>query len=235
ESGGGGGEECRLEARLLERYDERIWSMHQEYLESGRHRDGGGAPMVAYNPDGHQPLLMELRKAYGGSTDCGDGGSGGAAAAGAAVTEATKPKTPAGRPWTPWQTSKSGFPSAVDGSGSNSSNGLDPEVPLLVPPPPPPKTTLLFAAPTAADKKTHPSRTEASPFDSVGATQRDTVERDDGQPTRQDCPPPGPTVDTPSEPTERPDRGMEAVYERLAERLRVAVRERRGGGGRARR
>eukprot|EP00904_Undaria_pinnatifida_P002540 jgi/Undpi1/12287/HiC_scaffold_5.g01963.m1 len=41
----GGGEEKRyvLEARLLERYDERIWNMHREYLESSGHRDGRSA------------------------------------------------------------------------------------------------------------------------------------------------------------------------------------------------
>lgn len=215
---GGGREGCNLEARLLERYDERVWNMHREYLASSRRGDGGGVPVVAYNPDGQQPLLMELRKAFGGSTGGVGGGSGGAAAAGGSVTEAAELEPSVGRCWTPWETSGSGFLSEVDGIVSSSSGGLRSEAPLSGPPPPP-KTPLSCAGASS---------------DPVGAAQQVEDEGDGRQPERREWPAAGPDRNTLSERSERPegserpDRRMEAVYERLSERLRVTVRERRG-------
>lgn len=207
----------RLEARLLDRFDGKVWKMHQDYL---RLNSGDGssdtpspcsppasaAPAPAYLPDEHQPLLVEMIKtAVGGILNGAE--SGEATPAESAEQEPTDTQ----RSWIVW-----------------------PGAPHL------PSTAIGGISATAAEHESGGQNrdTGGGGGGPAGSTDDAAVKGVSVLPSAQafgpdpPLPPPPPHesgAEAAGEEQEerRPDRGMVKVYEALAERLRLLVRERR--------
>eukprot|EP00752_Nemacystus_decipiens_P008448 g7551.t1 len=207
---------ARLKARLLDRYDDQIWSMHQDYQRLNRidrsddspspsSRASFAAAAPTYLPDEHQPLLVEMitAAACGASADT-EGSEAESAEAAPGGADGGR------RSWIVWPgTDPSSV--AVDGivataSGCASSDGQDGD-------------------------------TECGGGDADGSTKDAIVKGESGLPSAPEPPPPPrPSHGSVAqeavgeeqwEEQRRPDRRMVDVYETLAERLRLLVRERR--------
>lgn len=203
----------RLGARLLDRYNDKIWKMHQEYL---RLNSDSGSPSLpspsaavapagpAYLPDEHQPLLVEIvRTAVGGTST-----STGAKISEERSADSPEPK-PAGRqrPWIAWpgaqppSTAVEGVSATVTegtsggenrgtggGGGGGFAGGID--------------DAAVEGAPVLSSAQ--------------------ALDQEPPLPPSPSPPSHGSVIDE-----QPPDRRMVDVYESLAERLRLLVRERR--------
>eukprot|EP00903_Cladosiphon_okamuranus_P016033 g14804.t2 len=215
----------RLEARLLDRFDEKVWKMHQGYLRSGSGDGSSDTPSTCspptssaprppvYLPDEHQPLLVEMIKTAVGGAQSGE----------ATLAESAEPEPTDSKPsWIAWR------PGA----------------------PYPPSTTVGGISATATKRASGGQNRDTG--GGAGAGARDPAGSIDGAATKGASvlpssqalgpdpplrPPPPPPPPPPHESEteaagekqeeQRPDRRMSNVYEALAERLRLLVRERR--------
>lgn len=211
--GGGEGEGMgTLEARLLDRYDDKIWKMHLDYLQRCG-SDGGGdsygrdgddnaslqssssatasAP-PAYLPDEHQPLLVEVvRKLVGGS-----GTERAVGMAGARTVASAEPESADGeQSWVSW-------------SGCLFS-----------------REALANSSETATNTCTG----GGSDGVSRGCVQKESPVPPLPQPVELDpsllSSPPRATAAEEQQQRQRPDRRMTDEYDSLAERIRVNIRE----------
>lgn len=221
--------ERRLGARLLDRYDEKIWEMHKEHLRlngGGGSSSSGGSPSLpsspaaaaaaaappAYLPDEHQPLLVEMMMMM--KTAAAGGASTGADSREArpvGPSPGSEPST-GGRSWIAW-------PGAL------------------------PPSTAVEGVSTAVSERANGGQNPDTGDGDVGGCGGADGGVDDGAVDGAvalisahglDPEPPlsrsqGPVTDVAEEQLEerRPDRGMIDVYEALAERLVILVRESR--------
>lgn len=205
----------RLGARLLDRYDDKTWKMHQEYLRLST-GDGRGdrppqsspAAAPAYLPDEHQPLLVEMMmdKAVDGTPTGAESSEKGSA-------DSQEPAPTGGRrSWIAW-------PGAHPPSTSVESASV---------------TTTEFAGGGQTGDAGGGGGRGAGGSIKEGASALPSVQASGPEP--QALPPAlpsppshGSVVEAAGEKQEenRPDRRMMDVYEALAERVRLLVRERR--------
>lgn len=227
-TGGGGGDGIgRLAARLLDRYDDQIWKMHQDYLQMSRKdgdadsnaSSGGGDDSVssplssssattqapAYLPDEHQPLLLEVvRRPVDGSATEKAADIGWARTAVAPIEcESTDEEQPSWVSWPGCLSSRVAFANVRE---------------------------------DAIDMREGDGGDEGSGGGGDGSgrsrVQEEWLVSSLPQPVELDLsllpsPPPSVAAVELHQQQQRPDRRMIDVYDTLAERLRVNIRERR--------
>ena len=205
--------ETLLDARLVRRFDGRVWAMHLDYARRESLSDGGSGEIHrGYLPDRHLPLLVELRRRTPEEKERGEDGS-----------SATSDNHLF---WTPWpenlpRAAEEGN-RAIDESGTG---GIDQETAADA------QADGKYSGGVEAQKDSQPRRSDArvAPGDPDGVLISSLGGRH----------PTGPipcSAAASNRSGDRPDRRMDAVYKDLARRLIAKVRDGRkmrgqqGGG-----